>query len=76
MLRIVLRPNFAGMRMGQTGTDMLAGRNAFGAVSLQAFNIAPQPTTQPSYLLSDPHTLKPGERISFTTEWRLSRNGG
>jgi hypothetical protein len=75
-LRIALRPNFAGMRMSQPGPDTLAGRNAFGEVSLLAFNVTRQPATQPSYLLSDEHTLKPGERISFTTEWRLSPLGG
>ncbi len=72
-VRIVMLPNFAAMRMTNRRSDLLEGRNAFGQVRMQTFNLTQSGDDPADRLVSDEHTLKPQERISFTTEWRLSK---
>lgn len=66
---------FAGVRIVQHERDQFEGRTGLGVIHLQAYNEFPSTAPAsplPVVLTSDPHTLKPQERISFTTEWKLS----
>lgn len=65
---------FAGVRILRHERDQFEALTGFGTIHLQAYNEFPASTPAqalPVVLLSDPHTLRPQERISFTTEWKL-----
>jgi hypothetical protein len=65
---------FAGVRIAQRGRDVFEAITGFGTIHLQAYNEFPATAPAvplPVVLMSDPHTLQPQQRISFTTEWKL-----
>jgi hypothetical protein len=65
---------FAGVRIVRRANDAYEALTGFGAIHLQAYNEFPATAPAvalPVVLVSDPHTLQPQQRISFTTEWKL-----
>ena len=72
---VQLTGNLADVRVQQHAVDHFAGTSVFGPVTLLAFNADQNPTTRPVFpvlLQSDTRRCAPGDRLTFTTEWKLA----
>lgn len=73
-VRMNVRGEFNSMKILDRTSDRFEGRSRRGTVTMRAFNekIDPfEPPPLPVLLVSDTRSLKPDERISFTTQWTV-----